>query len=440
MDGSSRSADWVVTSRTLPEPTTGAAPRQPTAETTPRLHLVVTNENPPELTAPGTAQPRDVSADFAPRPAVEVCDALLEATAPGAEASPPAAAAEPALPFGDASPTSVLPALGRLRPGDRQLVEARLVEPPPFEAATAPEAREVREPSLSMHRTVAPEAATDHDAIVAWPEPALPFGTTPAAAVPSPAVVLSAPSSSAEMPPRKRRLAGVGRVARIAAYGLGVWYLAMLALIVTYRWVDPPVSAFMIREQLAGHPVKHTWRPLERIAPQLVTAVVLSEDSRFCSHHGVDLAEARVALERLRDGAKARGASTITMQVAKNLFLWSEKSYLRKALELPLTFTIEAFWPKWRIAEVYLNIAQWGPGVYGAEAAANYHFGKPAFRLGEHESALLAVSLPAPLAREPEAPTARTAKLAARIRSHMHVVERPAACLERRLEQTARGQ
>ena len=122
----------------------------------------------------------------------------------------------------------------------------------------------------------------------------------------------------------------------------------------------------------------------------------------------------------------------------RNLFLWPEKSYLRKALELPLTFAIEAMWPKWRIAEVYLNIAEWGPDVYGAEAAARYHFGKPASRLGEREAALLAVTLPAPLARDPEAPGPRTQRLAGRIQSHMHAVPQPAGCLEHRLEQTAR--
>src|SRR6185436_4995918 len=123
----------------------------------------------------------------------------------------------------------------------------------------------------------------------------------------------------------------------------------------------------------------------------LQRAVIASEDGRFCQHHGVDWDEIEEAIERARDGIP-RGGSTISMQVVKNLFLWPSKSYVRKALEFPLTFAIEMAWSKPRILEIYLNIAEWGPGVFGAEAAARYHFGKSAATLTPSQAALLAVS------------------------------------------------
>ena len=117
--------------------------------------------------------------------------------------------------------------------------------------------------------------------------------------------------------------------------------------------------------------------PIDRISPYLQRAVITSEDGRFCRHHGVDWDEIEEAIERARDGVP-RGGSTISMQVVKNLFLWPSKSYVRKAMEIPLTYAIETAWSKRRILEIYLNMAEWGPGVFGAEAAARYHFGKPA--------------------------------------------------------------
>ena len=143
--------------------------------------------------------------------------------------------------------------------------------------------------------------------------------------------------------------------------------------------------------------------PLDRISPYLQRAVITSEDGRFCQHRGVDWGEIEEAIERARDGIP-RGGSTISMQVVKNLFLWPSKSYVRKALEIPLTFAIELAWPKPRILEIYLNIAEWGPGVFGAEAAARYHFGKSAAALTPSQAALLAVSLPNPMERRAGAP------------------------------------
>jgi monofunctional biosynthetic peptidoglycan transglycosylase len=162
-----------------------------------------------------------------------------------------------------------------------------------------------------------------------------------------------------------------------------------------------------------------------------VRAVVVSEDGRFCDHWGIDLAAIKEAIER-SSGGTLRGASTISMQVTKNLFLWPQKSYLRKVIELPLTLLIELVWPKWRILEIYLNVAEWGPGIYGAEAAARHHFRKPASRLGEGEAALLAASLPNPALRDAGDPGPRTERKARTIQARMRISGAIAACVTNR--------
>jgi monofunctional biosynthetic peptidoglycan transglycosylase len=224
-------------------------------------------------------------------------------------------------------------------------------------------------------------------------------------------------------------------VVRWLALAIAAVVLAVCALIALYRVVDPPFSARMAQRWLAGEAPAQAWVPLERISPQLVQAVIVSEDARFCQHWGLDFREIGAALERAREGAP-RGASTISMQVAKNLFLWPAKSYLRKAIELPLTLGIELVWPKRRILEVYLNVAEWGPGLFGAEAAARHHFGKSAARLGEREAALLAVSLPDPRDRRAGAPGPGLSRLATTIQLRMRAAGDAAACV---LPRKARG-
>lgn len=221
---------------------------------------------------------------------------------------------------------------------------------------------------------------------------------------------------------------------RILALVAACWAVVTAALVVLYRFVDPPFSALMLQRKLIGEPVVKNWVPIEAISPALVRTVIASEDGRFCQHGGIDLDAMQTAIERAGDGTP-RGASTISMQVAKNLFLWPSKSYLRKALEVPLTLAIEAAWPKRRILEIYLNIAEWGPGIYGAEAAARHHFRKPARSLSDRESALLAVTLPNPIQRNAGNPGAGTRRLASLIqarasgisRSQIACVLRPAA-------------
>jgi monofunctional glycosyltransferase len=192
---------------------------------------------------------------------------------------------------------------------------------------------------------------------------------------------------------------------------------AVLGLILLYRVVDPPTTPLIAATRLTSE-VDQQWVSLERISPRLLRAVVASEDARFCSHSGIDFEEMRVALESAHRGSP-RGASTITMQVVKNLFLWPGRSYVRKAIELPLALALDFLWPKRRILEVYLNIAEWGPGVFGAEAAARTAFGKSASRLTDNEAARLAVSLPNPAVRDPGDPDATVERLALRLEARM---------------------
>ncbi len=215
---------------------------------------------------------------------------------------------------------------------------------------------------------------------------------------------------------RERTLRLLKNGARYAAYGVAGYLALVVLLIGLYRFVDPPGSMLMLIRWIGGNQIEQTWVPIERISPQLVRAVVVAEDGRFCDHWGIDLEALQEAIER---GA-ARGASTISMQVVKNMFLWPSKSYVRKIIELPLTVIMEIVWPKRRILEVYLNVAEWGPGVFGAEAAARHHFNKSSARLSENEAALLAASLPNPVRRDAGDPGPRTARKARVIQARMH--------------------
>ncbi len=168
----------------------------------------------------------------------------------------------------------------------------------------------------------------------------------------------------------------------------------------------------MLYDQFAGRNVRRIWVPVERIAPVLVNSVMMSEDGRYCRHNGVDWNAVNLVIDDAIEGEPTRGASTITMQVAKNLFLWNSRSYVRKALEVPLALYIDLIWSKRRQMEIYLNIAEWAPGVYGIGAAAKHHFGRPAAKLSRRQAALLAVTLPNPRLRNPKKPSRRMRTLA----------------------------
>jgi monofunctional biosynthetic peptidoglycan transglycosylase len=210
--------------------------------------------------------------------------------------------------------------------------------------------------------------------------------------------------------------------------GSVIFAVVVLCLVVLYRWIDPPTSTLILGQRLTGTSITQRWVPLSRISPNLRLAVIMSEDGRFCRHFGVDWGELKEAIDNAGDGV-ARGGSTITMQVAKNLFLWPWRSYVRKAIELPLAYVIEATWSKRRILEVYLNIAEWGRGVFGAEAAARHHFGKSALRLTPGEAALLAVALPNPFEREAGHPGPGTLRLADNLLARMRAAQGNAACV-----------
>jgi monofunctional biosynthetic peptidoglycan transglycosylase len=169
------------------------------------------------------------------------------------------------------------------------------------------------------------------------------------------------------------------------------------------RWLNPPISAFMAETTVAAwisrdrtYQLHHHWVDLTQISPNLPLAVVASEDQKFPDHWGFDVAAIEKAYELNQHSHRVRGASTISQQVAKNLFLWSGHSYIRKGLEAYFTVLIEACWPKRRILEIYLNVAEFGYGIYGAEAAAERYFNKTAARLTRDDAALLAAVLPNP--------------------------------------------
>jgi monofunctional biosynthetic peptidoglycan transglycosylase len=206
----------------------------------------------------------------------------------------------------------------------------------------------------------------------------------------------------------------IGRIFSIA-WKVALFLLLVPLLLVPLYAVVPPVSTPMLWRWATGERVVRVWRPLEAISPDLVRMVIAGEDARFCAHRGVDWSELRDAIEEADELAEARGASTIAMQTARNLFLWPGRQYVRKALEIPLAYYIDFVWSKRRLAEVYLNIAEWGPsGEFGAEAAARRSFRKSARSLSPDEAALLAAMLPNPLRRDAGRPGPGLRRVAAR--------------------------
>jgi monofunctional glycosyltransferase len=192
----------------------------------------------------------------------------------------------------------------------------------------------------------------------------------------------------------------------LRAIAIAVLILFLLPYLITplYAVIDP-VSTVMLWRRLSGERVERQYAPISRISPALPLTVIIAEDGRFCSHHGVDLTEIREALAETDNLDEARGGSTITQQVAKNLFLWQGRSFIRKALEFPLALWIDLILPKRRILEIYLNVAEWGPnGEFGAEAGARRAFGKSARELSRYDAALLTATLPNPVSRNARQP------------------------------------
>jgi monofunctional biosynthetic peptidoglycan transglycosylase len=195
-----------------------------------------------------------------------------------------------------------------------------------------------------------------------------------------------------------------------------VWAgLALLAvfisLVALYAFVRP-VSTLMLARAVEGKGYQRIYAPLKTITPTALATVIASEDASFCDNGGVDWGALREVLNGASEHVPSRGASTITMQTAKNLFLWPGRSVIRKSLEIPMALVLGKAWSKARTLEIYLNIAEWGDGLYGIEAAAERYFHKSANQLNPHEAALLATSLPNPILRNPARPTPLQRRLA----------------------------
>ena len=207
------------------------------------------------------------------------------------------------------------------------------------------------------------------------------------------------------------------RLLRGAVLAVLAWIAVTWLCVLTLRFVPPVTSAFMLERRLSalahgepGFALKYQWIPLSKVSSDLPIALIAAEDQKFPVHHGFDLQAIADALDEADEGERLRGASTISQQTAKNLFLWNGHSFVRKGFEAYFTVLLELTWPKRRILEVYLNIAEFGDGVYGAQAAAEEFFHKPAAQLGAHESALLASVLPNPKKLRADRPSAYVAR------------------------------
>lgn len=206
--------------------------------------------------------------------------------------------------------------------------------------------------------------------------------------------------------------------------------IAIPLVLVPLYAVVPPTSTLMLSRYVTGQPVVRQWRDIDTVSDRLRTAVILSEDGQFCRHDGVDWRALHVEIANWQAGRDARGASTITMQVARNLFLWNDRSAFRKALEVPLALYIDFVLPKRRIFEIYLNIAEWGPnGQFGIEAGAQAAFGTSAETFTWQRATLLAVTLPNPHVRRPASPSAGLRRVAGIVEARARQFSSHASCV-----------
>ncbi len=217
----------------------------------------------------------------------------------------------------------------------------------------------------------------------------------------------------------------VRRVLRWLFRALGIFLVVSVLLTVVYAVVPPPVTPLMVIRLFQGEGLAKDWTAYDNISPNLVRAVIAAEDAKFCSHHGFDWTAIEKAWSRNQTAKRIKGGSTISNQTAKNVFLWPDRTYLRKGLEFYFTGLIEFFWSKRRVIEVYLNVVEFGHGIYGAEAAAQAHFGKSAAALSKREAALLAAVLPNPRRWSASKPTTYIRSRASTIQARMNDVADP---------------
>ncbi|HEY5568463.1 MAG TPA: monofunctional biosynthetic peptidoglycan transglycosylase [Gammaproteobacteria bacterium] len=203
----------------------------------------------------------------------------------------------------------------------------------------------------------------------------------------------------------KRKRGPLARVARGLVAAAALFIASSAGVVAVLRWIDPPTTAFMLLDTGGRQPLRYRWVDAGQMSPSLAYAVIAAEDQKFTEHFGFDFASIRESIDSSSDGRRLRGASTITQQVAKNLFLWPDRSVVRKGLEAYFTALIELAWTKERILEIYLNVAELGPGIYGVGAAADAYFAKDPQRVSDAEAALLAAVLPNPKVASVARPT-----------------------------------
>jgi monofunctional biosynthetic peptidoglycan transglycosylase len=221
---------------------------------------------------------------------------------------------------------------------------------------------------------------------------------------------------------------------RLLALGVGWAGLGLLALfigLVALYAVARPVSTLMLARMVEGKSYQRIYAPLRSIAPTALASVIASEDASFCDNDGVDWGALREVVSGAGEHGPSRGASTITMQTAKNLFLWPGRSTIRKGIEIGMALVLGEAWSKARTLEIYLNIAEWGDGIFGIEAAAQRYFHKSAGQLSPHESALLATALPNPILRSPARPTPLQRRLAGSLEAKARESSELLKCLPR---------
>jgi len=248
------------------------------------------------------------------------------------------------------------------------------------------------------------------------------------------------PAKAKSRTPKRRRGPGVlgavgGVVQGVVIAALLVLFIGPVIVVAVYRFVPPPITYLMVQRAFEGRGFDRRWVPLGQISPHLVRTVIAAEDARFCEHHGFDFDAIEKAMTANQAGRKLRGGSTISQQTAKNVFLWPQRDWLRKGLEAWFTVLIEVGWGKQRIMEVYLNSIEWGPGVYGAEAAAQHNFKARAKDLTPAQAARLAAIVPKPLSWRAARPGPYIQRRSGKITRNVRAVRREgltACVLQRR--------
>jgi monofunctional biosynthetic peptidoglycan transglycosylase len=231
------------------------------------------------------------------------------------------------------------------------------------------------------------------------------------------------PRQLAAVSSRAKSKSPIGRLLRgLLLFVLVVGVIGPVVTVAIYRFVPPPMTWLMVQRMVEGRGFDRDWVPIDRMSPTLVRAVIAGEDANFCEHHGFDFNAIKKALAHNEKGGRVRGGSTISQQTAKNVFLWPQRNWVRKGLETYFTVLIEAGWGKRRIMEVYLNSIEWGPGLYGAEAAAQRNFRTSAAKLSPAQAARLAAIVPKPLSWQAARPGPYVARRSSSINRNAGIV------------------